>query len=176
MTRLHGRALCILGILLCASLVLGGSFWLGGKSSVFAAVLLLALGAAGLVWLVWSSRFLGMGTNRATDLTAAVGAILISGIGAHFGRLDFEQRLRAEIPMLEAELSRRRSPDTWDVASSRVFQRAILQTDEHGERITRFPLEDGSVVEYVESPQARQRRAGAPCAKELAPGWYSCGR
>ena len=104
----------------------------------------------------------------------AISLIVLALGGRALGKASLRSEIRAEIPMLLAQIRKAGgSRDMWDVRDSRLFTHAFMLEDPRGAGyVVRFPLNDGSVVEFVSDSTLWAKEGTARCSEELKPGWY----
>lgn len=148
------------------SLTFAGGFLLGRALSPLVVGPLALVGALIVVLTVGQYRW-------RLALVAAVAAIVALMAGNKVGKLWLYDAIRSELPMLNTfTLSLSQAPDIREVPQSRLFLQAFVRTEKPplSRMVVAFPLDDGSVVEFVRGERAHY--VNAPCMEEIEPGWY----
>jgi hypothetical protein len=107
-------------------------------------------------------------------LGAFAATAVVGVLGARIGVVWLRHELRSEIEHLGVTASRHQPvPGVWVSSRSGILQRAIIREDPRGNGIVaRFPLKDGSAVEFFSNRAYWEREGEADCSEEIEPGWY----
>jgi hypothetical protein len=95
--------------------------------------------------------------------------------GLSLGKALLHDEIVREIPALASliQATPHRIPDIRDVPNTRLFARAFFSADPRGEGyLVRFPMRDGSVLEFVSGQNYWSDEEIAPCSEPIQPGWY----
>jgi hypothetical protein len=126
-----------------------------------------AVAFAGALVPVAASARLG----RAPGVLVSVLVLCTAAAGILIGKAWLRTEIRRELPLLRAVVSTPHGPpDILEVRGSKRFRQGFVAPDPQGGFRVRFPLEDGSVVEFVSSSELWDREER--CSEELERGWY----
>jgi len=142
----------------------GGAFALGAAQQPMIAA---AVAFAGALVAVAASARLG----RAPGVLVSVLVLCMAAAGGSVGKAWLRTEIRRELPLLRAVVSAPRgSLHILEVPGSKRFRQGFVAPDPQGGFRVRFPLEDGSVVEFVSNSELWDREER--CSEELARGRY----
>lgn len=113
------------------------------------------------------------GYNLRSGTLAALATLAVLFASSRLGKIWLYSAIKDEIPMLR-QFARNlpRSPDIRDVPHSRFVERAFVRTERPplSRRVVTFPLEDGTVLRFVEGSRAGE--GDVPCSDEIVPEWH----